>query len=176
MGGALAQNGCKAVVVGVFVVLDGADPAEELVGTTIVDVSYGTTGQRRVVIEIAVQMNRMRSQVLQLHAGASPQLLSEGQVPLIEFLGRQMRAHGDRIHIGPGNTRYGRTCAGARSGAGKSQETVRLTVVGNRGGKRIVLRCQGIGIQLVGIPVDAKAATNNTGFRSAIGEAKPGRP
>ena len=89
MGRALAQNCSEAVVVGIFVILDGADSAEELVGAASVDVSYGTTGLRRVVIEIPVQMDGMRSQVLQLRAGAFPQLLSPGQVPLIELLGRQ---------------------------------------------------------------------------------------
>src|SRR3984957_17679232 len=152
---ALAQNRRESVVVGVFVILDGADAAPELIGTAVVDVSYGTAGQRRVVIEIAVKVNCVRAEVLQFHARASPQLLSPGQVPLIELLGRQVRAHGDGAHVGSGNARNGRTCAGAWSGTGKRQQAACLTVVANRGGERIVLCRQGIGIELVGVPVDA---------------------
>src|ERR1700691_5205554 len=138
MGQTLAKNRSETVVVRIFVVLDCADPAEELVWTAVIDVSNGATGLGRVVVEVAVKMDGMRSEVLQLHAGSLPQFLSPGKVPLIELLGRQMRAHGDRVHVGAGNARHGRTCAGARSGVDESQEIGRLTVVSDGGGKWIV--------------------------------------
>src|ERR1700691_1188554 len=122
MGQTLAKNRSETVVVRIFVVLDRADPAEELVWAAVIDVSNRTTGLGRVVVEVAVKMDGMRPEVLQLHTSSFPQFLSPGKVPLIEFLGRQMRAHGDRTHVGPGNARHGRTCARARSGVAEGQK------------------------------------------------------
>ena len=61
-------------------------------------------------------------------------------------------------------------------GLAEVQEVGRLTVVGDGGGKRIILRGQGVGIQLVGIPVDAKASSYYGRLREPVGKAKPGRP
>ncbi len=58
----------------------------------------------------------------------------------------------------------------------KVKRLVRLAVVSDRGRKRIVLRGQRIGIQLVGVPVDAEAAAEHGSLRGPIGEAKPRRP
>src|ERR1700733_14428358 len=162
---ALAQNRRESVVVGVFVILDRADAAPELIGAAVVNVSYGTAGQWRIVIEIAVKVNCVRAEVLQFHAGASPQLLSPGQVPLIELLGRQVRAHGDGAHVGSGNARNGRTCAGAWRGTGKQQQAAGVPVLENRGGEGIFLCRRGISMELVGFPVEAKPATKDTCFR-----------
>src|ERR1700736_4847277 len=134
MADTLAQNCGETVVVRIFVVLDGADPAEELIGTPSVDVSPRTAGLGRVVIEIPIKMDCMRPDVLQLGAGPFPQFLSPGQVPLIELLGRQVWAHRNRPHIGPGSARYWRTRASAWSGVGESQEACCLTVVVDGGG------------------------------------------
>src|ERR1700744_4681116 len=148
MGRTLAKDRGKAVVVRVFVVLDGADSTEELIRTAVIDISNRTTRLGRIVIEIAVKMDRMRSEVLQLGAGSPPQFLSPGQIPLVELLRRGMRGHGDRTYIGPGNARYRRTGAGAWSGIDQSQEVGRLTVVRDGGGKRIILRRQSVRIEL----------------------------
>src|ERR1700733_8465233 len=119
MRGALTEDSRETVVVRIFVVLNGADPAEELVGAAAVDVPDRATRLGRIIVEVPVKMDRVGSDVLQLRAGSFPQFLTPGEVPLIELLCRQIRTHGDRVHVGPGNACLGRTCAGARSRVGE---------------------------------------------------------
>src|ERR1700761_9223338 len=96
----LPENRREPVVVGILIVLNGADPAKKLVRAPSIDVSHRTTGQRLVVIKVAIEMDGVRTEVLQLGARSSPHLLPPRQVPLIELLGWQMRSHGNRIDVG----------------------------------------------------------------------------
>src|ERR1700761_9519260 len=90
MRGTLAKNRRETVVVRIFIVLNRADSAKELVGAAPIDISDRAARLRGVVIEVTIKVDRMGSQILQLRTGSSPQLLAPGEVPLIQLLHRQM--------------------------------------------------------------------------------------
>ena len=71
MAGALAQNRGEAVVMGIFVILNTPYGSKELIGSAIVDV-FICRRLGLVVVEVAIQMNGVRAEILQLGAGTSP--------------------------------------------------------------------------------------------------------
>ena len=85
MARALTQNRREAVVVGVFVILNTSDGSEELIRPAAIDIPV-RRGLRLVVVEVAIQMNGMRTQILQFGAGSIPKFLSPGKIPLIQRL------------------------------------------------------------------------------------------
>src|SRR5258708_22258041 len=122
----------------------------------------------------------MRAYVLGLGCSASPQLLSNGQIPLITALRFVRGIVGDCAAIGAGcwsrTNACHRRCCCLTGGRIRKRERIRGRALGGAvaeiGPKGIVIaRQQRKAVDLVGIVIEANSATQNRLLRRAASEA-----
>src|SRR4051812_38715607 len=92
---ALLQGQTEPMVIGDLVVLNGADLSKQWVGTA--RGHRARSGQRRVVVEAAIEVIAMRTEVLQLERAVAPELAIDAEAPLVHRGRGQVGIVGDDV-------------------------------------------------------------------------------